>query len=178
MSRPWMSGSRRTKSATLDDVKAFHRQFVGASSAELSIVGDFDEQAVRTLAERREGRSRDRGRIAARTQGRLCAGRSRERQEGMGAVAGGEPLAGSGAGGPRITDFGLSLAAGDAQTVDEIAGTPVYSFTPRSAAARSSQFLRWKSDPRTCEPGRYRRASMTSTMPASSTRRSAVIRRA
>jgi len=34
---------------TLDDVKAFHRQFIGGSYAELAIVGDFDAAAVRPL---------------------------------------------------------------------------------------------------------------------------------
>ncbi len=34
---------------TRDDVAAFHRSFYGASSAELSIVGDFDADAVRAL---------------------------------------------------------------------------------------------------------------------------------
>ncbi|MBC7415137.1 MAG: insulinase family protein [Herminiimonas sp.] len=34
------------KALTLDDVKAFHRDFYGASKGELSIVGDFDPKAV------------------------------------------------------------------------------------------------------------------------------------
>jgi zinc protease len=35
--------------ATLDDVKAFHAKFYGASNAEIAIVGDFDAEATRTL---------------------------------------------------------------------------------------------------------------------------------
>jgi len=35
--------------ATLDDVKAFHAKFYGASNGELAIVGDFDAEAVKTL---------------------------------------------------------------------------------------------------------------------------------
>jgi zinc protease len=34
---------------TLDDVKRFHRDFYGASSAEISVVGDFDPDATRAL---------------------------------------------------------------------------------------------------------------------------------
>ena len=36
---------------TLDDARKFYQQFVGASNAELSVVGDFDVQAIRTLSE-------------------------------------------------------------------------------------------------------------------------------
>ena len=35
----------------VDDVKTFHREFYGASNAELSIVGDFDAEATRKLVE-------------------------------------------------------------------------------------------------------------------------------
>jgi zinc protease len=35
-----------TKAVTLDDVKKFHKDFYGASTGELAIVGDFDESAV------------------------------------------------------------------------------------------------------------------------------------
>jgi zinc protease len=34
---------------TLDDIKRFHRDFYGASNAELSVVGDFDVEATRAL---------------------------------------------------------------------------------------------------------------------------------
>ena len=35
---------------TLEDVRAFHRKFVGASNAELSVVGDFDAREIERLA--------------------------------------------------------------------------------------------------------------------------------
>jgi zinc protease len=38
------------KAVALDDLKRFHREFYRASTAELSIVGDFDADAVRKLA--------------------------------------------------------------------------------------------------------------------------------
>ena len=38
------------KAVALNDLKRFHREFFGASDAELSIVGDFDADAVRKLA--------------------------------------------------------------------------------------------------------------------------------
>ena len=37
------------KAAKLDDVKAFHRRFYGASPAEIAVVGDFDEAQVTAL---------------------------------------------------------------------------------------------------------------------------------
>ena len=37
--------------ATLDDVRRFHSRFVGASHAEIAVVGDFDEAAVRAAIE-------------------------------------------------------------------------------------------------------------------------------
>jgi zinc protease len=40
---------RKVKATTLDDVKAFHRTFYGASHAELAIVGDFDAGAMKPL---------------------------------------------------------------------------------------------------------------------------------
>jgi zinc protease len=40
-----------TRAATLDQVKAFHREFYGASPAELAIVGDFDADAIAPLVE-------------------------------------------------------------------------------------------------------------------------------
>jgi zinc protease len=39
------------KAATVDDLKKFHREFYGASNAELSIVGEFDADATRKLVE-------------------------------------------------------------------------------------------------------------------------------
>ncbi|WUR14642.1 pitrilysin family protein [[Empedobacter] haloabium] len=40
------------KALTLDDIKAYHREFYGASHAELAIVGDFDkEAAAKTVAQ-------------------------------------------------------------------------------------------------------------------------------
>jgi len=39
------------KSATLDQVKAFHHDFYGTVPAELAIVGDFDAQAIQPLAD-------------------------------------------------------------------------------------------------------------------------------
>jgi len=41
----------RVKSARLDDVKAFHTGFYGASSGQLALVGDFDPQEMQQLAE-------------------------------------------------------------------------------------------------------------------------------
>ena len=41
----------RLKAAKLDDVKAFHAKFYGASNAELAIVGDFDPGEAKALAE-------------------------------------------------------------------------------------------------------------------------------
>ncbi|CDG84771.1 M16 family metallopeptidase [Janthinobacterium agaricidamnosum] len=42
----------QAQAATLDDVKAFHRDFYGASQGELAIVGDFDPAAVgKTIAD-------------------------------------------------------------------------------------------------------------------------------
>lgn len=35
------------KAATVDQVKAFHREFYGASNATVSVVGDFDEETIR-----------------------------------------------------------------------------------------------------------------------------------
>ena len=47
---PTVDESIATNNAvTLDDVKRFHAQFYGASSAELAIVGDFDADATRAL---------------------------------------------------------------------------------------------------------------------------------
>jgi zinc protease len=37
--------------STLDETKKFYRDFVGASNAEISVVGDFDAQAIKTLSE-------------------------------------------------------------------------------------------------------------------------------
>jgi zinc protease len=37
------------KSAKLDDLKKFHKQFYGASSATVSVVGDFDEASIRKV---------------------------------------------------------------------------------------------------------------------------------
>jgi len=59
---PWPKGDIRAaqtideeiaavKAVTLDEVKAFHRDFYGASQGELAIVGDFDAQAVTPLVE-------------------------------------------------------------------------------------------------------------------------------
>ncbi|HMS10658.1 MAG TPA: pitrilysin family protein, partial [Pyrinomonadaceae bacterium] len=44
-----------TKAITLADVKAFHKEFYGASNGELAVVGDFDPQAVSSLVERHFG---------------------------------------------------------------------------------------------------------------------------
>ena len=44
-----------TKAITLADVKAFHKDFYGASNGELAVVGDFDPQAVTSLVERHFG---------------------------------------------------------------------------------------------------------------------------
>ena len=41
----------RVKAATLDAVKAFHKDFYGASSAQLAAVGDFDQRELKDLAE-------------------------------------------------------------------------------------------------------------------------------
>jgi zinc protease len=41
----------RLRAAKLDDVKAFHAKYYGASDAELAVVGDFDPAEVRALAE-------------------------------------------------------------------------------------------------------------------------------
>ncbi len=38
-----------TKAVTLDDVKAFHKEFYGASMGEIAIVGDFDEKEITPL---------------------------------------------------------------------------------------------------------------------------------
>lgn len=38
-----------TKAVTLDDVKAFHKDFYGASTGEIAVVGDFDEKEVNAL---------------------------------------------------------------------------------------------------------------------------------
>jgi len=38
-----------TKAVTLDDIKAFHKEFYGASTGELAIVGDFDEKVTTDL---------------------------------------------------------------------------------------------------------------------------------
>jgi len=40
---------KRLSATTIDDVRAFHRNFFGASHAELAIVGDFDPAALRPL---------------------------------------------------------------------------------------------------------------------------------
>jgi zinc protease len=40
-----------TRAATLDQLKAFHREFYGASPAELAIVGDFDADAIVPLVD-------------------------------------------------------------------------------------------------------------------------------
>jgi zinc protease len=40
-----------TRAATLDQLKAFHREFYGAAPAELAIVGDFDAEAVVPLVD-------------------------------------------------------------------------------------------------------------------------------
>jgi zinc protease len=63
---PWPKGDPRatlgvaeqlaaTKRATLADVKAFYRDFVGANHAELVVVGDFDAAAITAQIERRFG---------------------------------------------------------------------------------------------------------------------------
>jgi zinc protease len=39
------------KAVTLDDLKRFHREFFGASNAELAVTGDFDAEVVRRLVE-------------------------------------------------------------------------------------------------------------------------------
>jgi zinc protease len=41
----------RLRAAKLDDLKAFHAKYYGASDAELAVVGDFDPAEVRALAE-------------------------------------------------------------------------------------------------------------------------------
>nr|WP_307721893.1 insulinase family protein [Pseudoduganella plicata] len=44
------------KAMKLDDIKAYHREFYGASHGELAIVGDFDKDAIaRTVAESLDG---------------------------------------------------------------------------------------------------------------------------
>ncbi len=40
---------RDTRGVTLDQVRAFHREFFGASAGELTIVGDFDDQQIGSL---------------------------------------------------------------------------------------------------------------------------------
>jgi zinc protease len=40
---------RRDSTVTVDSIKAFHREFYGASNAELALVGDFDPVATRAL---------------------------------------------------------------------------------------------------------------------------------
>ena len=58
---PWPQGDVRyidtpdesvagLKKTTLDDAKAFYKDFYGASNGELAVVGDFDEKAVTSLA--------------------------------------------------------------------------------------------------------------------------------
>jgi zinc protease len=42
---------REIAAAKVEDVRSFHREFFGASYAELALVGDFDAAAVRSLAE-------------------------------------------------------------------------------------------------------------------------------
>ena len=60
--KPWPAGDvretptfdesmARLRAAKLDDAKAFHARFYGASNAELAIVGDFDPAEARALAE-------------------------------------------------------------------------------------------------------------------------------
>jgi len=60
--KPWPAGDvretptfeesmARLRAAKLDDVKAFHAKYYGASNAELAIVGDFDPAEARALAE-------------------------------------------------------------------------------------------------------------------------------
>ncbi len=60
--KPWPAGDvretptfdesmARLRAAKLDDAKAFHAKFYGASNAELAIVGDFDPAEARALAE-------------------------------------------------------------------------------------------------------------------------------
>ncbi len=46
---------QRLKALTLDQVRDFHRRFLGASQAQFSAVGSFDETAVRTAAQRAFG---------------------------------------------------------------------------------------------------------------------------
>ena len=46
---------QRIKALTLDQVRDFHRRFLGASQAQFSAVGSFDEAAVRTAAQRAFG---------------------------------------------------------------------------------------------------------------------------
>lgn len=41
--------------AKIDDLKAFHKDFYGASSATVSVVGDFDEEAVKAVVENEFG---------------------------------------------------------------------------------------------------------------------------
>ena len=46
---------QRLRALTLDDVRAFHRDFYGASHGEIAIVGDFDEKEVMAILERELG---------------------------------------------------------------------------------------------------------------------------
>ena len=46
----------RVKAATLEEVKAFHRDFYGASAGQLAAVGDFDPAEFKALAEEQAGR--------------------------------------------------------------------------------------------------------------------------
>jgi zinc protease len=41
----------QVKAVTLDDVRAFHRDFFGASAAQLALVGDFDPAEIKALSE-------------------------------------------------------------------------------------------------------------------------------
>ena len=43
--------SEEVQKATLDDAKKFYREFVGASNAEMAVVGDFDSQEIGKLAD-------------------------------------------------------------------------------------------------------------------------------
>ena len=45
----YKEGIERTKSAKLEEIRGFHRNFYGADNAQIAIVGDFDEKATNGL---------------------------------------------------------------------------------------------------------------------------------
>ena len=45
----YQEGIERTKSAKLEEIRGFHRDFYGANNAQIAIVGDFDEKATAGL---------------------------------------------------------------------------------------------------------------------------------